>query len=93
MDKPNSKLVKRIRVLHIDDDKEQLDMLQLFFEATDQPIDVTSTTEPNEVLNLIQEKKYDCIISDYKMPEMTDRTCEEDKRENRYTNHPLHGSR
>jgi PAS domain S-box-containing protein len=71
MDKPNSKPVKRIRVLHIDDDKEQLDMLQLFFEATDQPIDVTSTTETNEVLNLIQEKKYDCIISDYKMPEMT----------------------
>jgi PAS domain S-box-containing protein len=71
IDKPKSKFVKRIRVLHIDDDKEQLDMLQLFFEATDQPIDVTSTTETDQVLKLIQEKKYDCIVSDYKMPEMT----------------------
>ncbi len=46
-------------------------MLTLFFEATDQPIDVTSTTETDQVLKLIQEKKYDCIVSDYKMPEMT----------------------
>ena len=58
------------RVLHVDDDPEQSRFLKIFLETSDPSLHVESTISPHESLELINSKKFDCIISDYQMPLM-----------------------
>ncbi|MCW4048900.1 MAG: ATP-binding protein [Candidatus Bathyarchaeota archaeon] len=59
-----------IRVIHIDDEDDQLVLAKLFLEQSDPTIKVTSTQDPQKVLELVREGKHDCIISDYSMPKI-----------------------
>jgi len=61
---------RRIHVLHIDDDASHLDVLKIFLKNIDPSIEVMSTSSPSEVLSRLDEP-FDCIVSDYRMPEMT----------------------
>ncbi|HUS77266.1 MAG TPA: ATP-binding protein [Patescibacteria group bacterium] len=59
------------RVLHIDDEKDQLTFTKLFLKKADPSLEVTSVGSPEEALRLLEEESFDCIISDFKMPRMT----------------------
>lgn len=61
---PNS----RLRILLIDDDPDNLDLLRFLLQENGAI--VTATTSPPEALRLIQDNPPDVIISDLSMPEM-----------------------
>jgi PAS domain S-box-containing protein len=56
-----------IRVIHIDDDESQKTFVKIFLEG-DPSIKVTSVSDPQTVIELVQTGEYDCLISDYDMP-------------------------
>ena len=58
-----------VRVLHVDDEPDQLKLTKIFLEETDTSLQITSVSSPEEALKKLQES-YDCIVSDYKMPDM-----------------------
>ncbi len=57
-----------IRVLHIDDETNQLIFTKRFIEKFDPSIQVESISSPEEVLSKVSF--FDCIVSDYVMPGM-----------------------
>jgi len=59
-----------LRILHVDDDATQLDMLKLFIDRLDGSMDVVSCVDPVEAIKLVANNGFDCVISDYVMPEM-----------------------
>jgi len=58
---------EKIRVLHVDDEKAQLSFTKFFLESLDNKLAVESVSDPQDALILASTKKYDVIISDYKM--------------------------
>ncbi len=60
----------RIRVLHVDDDESQLEMTKIFLEQMDGCLQVKSEPSPNTALKDVEHGKFDCIVLDFKMPEM-----------------------
>jgi len=59
-----------LNVLHVDDDKNQLDMLRIFLSTLDASINICSCSDPIQALKLVADKNFDCIVSDYLMPRM-----------------------
>jgi CheY-like chemotaxis protein len=59
-----------IRILHIDDDINQLLFTKIFLEEYDSKLSVESISNPIEVENVLSSKKFDCLVSDYQMGEM-----------------------
>ena len=57
-----------IRVLHVDDDGEFLDLAATFLEREDDRIDVVTATSAGDGLDRLAEGDIDCIVSDYDMP-------------------------
>ena len=71
---PNGNIVSTssteiIRVLHIDDEEDQQMFLKVFVEG-DSNIKVTSARSAEETLELVETGAFDCLISDYDMPDM-----------------------
>ena len=62
---------KPIRVLHVDDEKNQLEFTKMFLEELDQEVTVDSVSDPLEAIRLQSRNSYDVIVSDYKMISMT----------------------
>ena len=60
----------RIRVLHVDDDESQLEMTKLFLEQLDDGFQIKSEQSPNAALRELEDGKFDCVVLDFKMPEM-----------------------
>jgi PAS domain S-box-containing protein len=61
---------KPIRILHVDDEKNQLEFTKMFLEDLDDEVTVDSVADPLEAIQL-QLNSYDVIISDYRMISMT----------------------
>lgn len=59
-----------IEVLHIDDEPGFLDITQRFLHNLG-GYNVTSVTDPDIALELLEHKHFDAVISDYQMPGMT----------------------
>jgi PAS domain S-box-containing protein len=59
-----------IRILHVDAEESQREFTKIFLEQ-DGVIQVTSAASGKEALQLLEKESYDCIVSEYKMPEMT----------------------
>jgi CheY-like chemotaxis protein len=59
-----------IRILHIDDDLNQLLFTKRFLEEYDSKLSVESISNPTEVVDVISFDEFDCIVSDYQMGEM-----------------------
>ncbi|MBN2335835.1 PAS domain S-box protein, partial [Candidatus Bathyarchaeota archaeon] len=59
-----------IKVIHIDDDEDQLVFAKLFLEQADPGLRITSTDDPQKVLSLLEGDEYECLVSDYCMPKM-----------------------
>ncbi|MDD3135689.1 MAG: response regulator, partial [Methanoregula sp.] len=63
-------MTDKIRVLYIDDELVLLELGKRFLEKTGEFIVTPVTTVPKAIL-LLEQEKYDVIISDYQMPVMT----------------------
>lgn len=57
-----------IKVLHVDDEPEQLSFAKKFLEKFDPSLKVMSVSSPEEAKCLLRQKTFDCIVSDYDMP-------------------------
>lgn len=62
---------KPIRVLHVDDEEDQLRFTKLFLEELDEEVTVDSISDPEEAIRLQDRNSYDLVVSDYKMDSMT----------------------
>lgn len=60
---------KAIRILFIDDEKDNAEIVKLNLKKAS--LDVTTVSAPREALALLKKQDFDCIVSDYKMPEMS----------------------
>lgn len=61
---------KPLKILHVDDEKNQLEFTKLFLEEIEKDVVVDSVNTPEEALKKQAEENYDCIVSDYKMMSM-----------------------
>jgi PAS domain S-box-containing protein len=59
-----------IRILHIDDELDQLRFTKFFLEDINHFFRITSVNTSSELLARLDRESYDCIVSDYSMPEM-----------------------
>ena len=71
-----------MKVLFVDDEPDVLEQAKIFLEREKEEIEVETASSAEEGLELLNEKKYDFIISDYKMPEMDGLEFLEHVREN-----------
>jgi PAS domain S-box-containing protein len=60
----------KIHVLHVDDDPMFLDLAATFLERTDEAFEVTTVEDASTALESLETGPYDCVVSDYDMPEM-----------------------
>lgn len=65
----NKQRQSRIKVLHVDDDENQLETTKTFLELMDSGLQVISETSPEATRKRLEHGKIDCVILDYKMPE------------------------
>lgn len=63
--------LNEIRVLHVEDDPDFGDLTAKFLERCDDGLTIDTATNPADALETLAEKDFDCVISDYDMPEMT----------------------
>jgi len=73
---------KPIRILHVDDEENQLEFTKLFLEEIDKDVVIDSTSDPDEAIQLASKNSYDCIVSDYKMLTMSGVELAQKVREN-----------
>jgi len=58
----------QVQVLHVDDDPEINDLTKTFLERVDEDISVVAKTSVVAALEHLQDGEFDCIVSDYDMP-------------------------
>jgi PAS domain S-box-containing protein len=57
-----------IRVLHVDDDRDFVDLAALFLERADSGLEVHSETNVPRALERLRTESFDCVVSDFDMP-------------------------
>ena len=62
--------VDRVRVLHVDDDPEIVDLAATFLRREDDRLDVTSAETADEALESVRAGDVHCLVSDYHLPDM-----------------------
>jgi PAS domain S-box-containing protein len=61
----------RIEVLHVEDDPAFAEIAERFLRQCDESLDVTTETDPTQVLDRLADGQFDCVLSDYDMPGQT----------------------
>ncbi|MFC6953121.1 PAS domain S-box protein [Halorubellus litoreus] len=59
-----------VRVLHVDDDEQLLDLTATSLERVDDDFEVTTAVGAPAGLDVLDDAHVDCIVSDYQMPAM-----------------------
>lgn len=59
-----------IRILHVDDDLSQGDFLNYFLPVSDGSFTIQPICDPSKVLDELRRNRYDCVVTDYQMPEI-----------------------
>lgn len=59
-----------IKVLHVDDEEYQFETVKLFLGQLDDTFQITSVSNPQQALEQLEVKEFDCIVTDLKMPGM-----------------------
>jgi len=62
--------VDPIRVLHVDDDPEIVDLATTFLEREDERLEIEPAGSAAEALDRLDSGRINCIISDYQLPDM-----------------------
>jgi len=62
-------LPDQIRVLHVDDEPDLADLTATFLERENERFTVETATSVDEGLELVEEPRPDCVVSDYSIPE------------------------
>ena len=57
-----------IRILHVEDDESDHQLVELNLIRLTNDLKFNWANSGNKALKLLQEKEYDCILSDYQMP-------------------------
>ncbi|VTT87419.1 HTR-like protein [Halorubrum sp. DM2] len=65
---PQEAATAPVEVLHVDDDPSVLDLTESFLDAELDGVAVTTTTEPEGVIDHLAAGTFHCVISDYDMP-------------------------
>jgi PAS domain S-box-containing protein len=58
-----------IKVVHVDDDEDFLDLASRFMETADEEIQIISASSTKAAYQILDDEEVDCIVSDYDMPE------------------------
>lgn len=61
---------EQVSVLCVDDSTSQIELTATFLQRLDNRLQVTTETNPVTALDYVREQPIDCIVSDYKMPEL-----------------------
>jgi signal transduction histidine kinase len=64
------KSINSIRVLLVDDEPTQMDLMKLNLEEADPTFTLTLAPTPADALKLLSDQTFDCIVSDFVMPKM-----------------------
>ena len=59
-----------IRILHVDDDSSQGDFLNYFLPVSDGSFTIQPICDPYKVLDELRRNRYDCVVTDYQMPNL-----------------------
>jgi PAS domain S-box-containing protein len=59
-----------MRVLHIDDDPDQVAVTKTYLESFNPGMEVVSSISTVDFQRMIETKEFDCVLCDYLMPEM-----------------------
>jgi len=59
-----------IKVLHVDDEDYQLETVRLFLRQLDESFQITSVSNTELALQELEVNRFDCIVTDLKMPGM-----------------------
>lgn len=62
-------MTQPIHVLHVDDDPDLVELVATFLQRETELIDVLSVTDPSDALDRLAEGSFDCVVSDYDMPD------------------------
>lgn len=65
-----NELSRDARILHVDDDRDFLELTRIRLESEFQDFTVETATRGEEGLDRIRENGFDCVIVDYRMPTM-----------------------
>ncbi|MDP2900388.1 MAG: PAS domain S-box protein [Candidatus Bathyarchaeota archaeon] len=68
---PSKTSPAKIRVLLVDDEASQIEIVKMNLCRMDPNLDLSSSKRPSEVLKLLTKEHFDCIVSDYVLPVMT----------------------
>jgi CheY-like chemotaxis protein len=60
-------MVSAIRVLYVDDESDLLELGKMFLENTEN-FTVTTALSAPDAIRVLEQEKFDAIISDYQMP-------------------------
>ena len=58
-----------VEVLHVDDERSFLEMSSEFLERNGSRFEVETSTSADEALDMLNDGAFDCVVSDYSMPE------------------------
>ncbi|WEL23665.1 response regulator [Candidatus Nanohalovita haloferacivicina] len=70
-----------VEVIAVDDQEDILELTKLFLERFEEDLEVETTTDPEKVLEDVEEGLYDAVLSDYDMPRITGLDLLEEVRE------------
>ena len=64
-------MAETIDVLVVDEDPDVLELTGTFLERESDSISVQTEQSANAAVELIEEREFDCVVSDFRMPEMS----------------------
>ncbi len=59
-----------MRILLVDDEPDILEQAKIFLEKEGDKLIIDTISSAVEALELLEVNHYDCVVSDYQMPEM-----------------------
>jgi len=63
-------MVGQIRVLAVDEDPDVLELTETFLRRESDRLAVETETSASAALERVTDGEFDCVVSDYRMPEM-----------------------
>jgi len=67
---PESRDNQHLRILLVDDRPFELEMAELLLTDCDSSLSIETTTSPHQAYELVINSDYDCLVTDYQMPEI-----------------------